>query len=91
MPGKQNPSDVASRGLTGLEHDRFRFFLQGPEWLVKGEEAWPKQPSSKEVEEEVEKSNIKPVTVHAATVLKVAGGERRECLIDAATCKRETF
>ena len=45
VDSKQNPADMCSRGIQAHEREKWRFYLEGPEFLRRGEEQWPKTPT----------------------------------------------
>ena len=51
VDGTSNPADQLSRGIHGGEKGRWEHFVQGPAWLSRGEEFWPRNPSIGEIEE----------------------------------------
>ena len=46
VPGKQNPADDASRGLSADALLNSKRWFAGPEFLWHSEEHWPKQPNN---------------------------------------------
>jgi hypothetical protein len=44
VPGVINPADAATRGLTVVKLTETESWTQGPEFLKRSEETWPKQP-----------------------------------------------
>ncbi|XP_055645555.1 uncharacterized protein LOC129782211 [Toxorhynchites rutilus septentrionalis] len=42
VPGMDNPADVVSRGLTVQQLLTCKIWMNGPNWLERGEENWPK-------------------------------------------------
>ncbi len=46
VPGSDNPADVASRGAYPSELLEHSLWWDGPEWLWRSEEAWPKKTDS---------------------------------------------
>ena len=45
VDGELNPADHCSRGLKADEYAKWKVFREGPEFLYKSEEFWPKEPS----------------------------------------------
>lgn len=43
---KQNPADLASRGLFPTDSDKLKFWHTGPEFLWRNDAHWPSQPAS---------------------------------------------
>ncbi|XP_034936335.1 uncharacterized protein [Chelonus insularis] len=43
VPGKSNPADCASRGLTISQLQKHSLWWTGPQWLIKDESTWPTQ------------------------------------------------
>ncbi|XP_043288839.1 uncharacterized protein [Venturia canescens] len=41
IPGRDNPADCASRGLTVSQLEQFQLWWNGPHWLVKSSSHWP--------------------------------------------------
>jgi hypothetical protein len=41
VPGKENPADLASRGVSAAELKKSKLWFEGPEWLGKPKEFWP--------------------------------------------------
>ena len=52
VPGKENPADLASRGIKATDTDQLHFWLNGPNFLWDSEAAWPTIKASSEVDEE---------------------------------------
>ena len=44
VPTKQNPADIPSRGASMRDLRKENLWWKGPEFLVQGQELWPKQP-----------------------------------------------
>ena len=44
VDSKNNPADLCSRGIQAHETEKWKFYLEGPEFLKKREECWPKRP-----------------------------------------------
>ena len=55
---KNNPADLASRGMKGNELAGKNVWLAGPEFLAKPEVDWPEQPTIKPEEEEDEEKEV---------------------------------
>ena len=51
-PGKSNPADLPSRGLTALELSMNRLWKEGPEWLKLGTDPLPSRPAADAMPEE---------------------------------------
>ena len=73
-PGEDNPADHASRGLQGWELEKFAHFRDGPGWLAKGPEFWPKQPSAAEVLAAADQTEEKGVSVVEVRTVDIAQG-----------------
>ena len=61
VPGKENPADIGSRGMTASSLKQSTLWWEGPSWLQQGKEAWPKGFSledSTEVREERKKASV---------------------------------
>ena len=61
VPGKENPADIGSRGMAASDLKQNTLWWEGPVWLKKGNEAWPKKfypEDSTEVKEERKKVNV---------------------------------
>lgn len=52
---KENPADILTRGLDAKDLIDNKFWLHGPEWLVKSEDQWPKCVIDKKDKTEEEK------------------------------------
>ena len=57
VPGKLNPSDLATRGTELTDENELRTWLHGPEFLLMNETEWPKTEVAKLVPEDVEVRN----------------------------------
>jgi len=63
-PGKENPADLLSRGVMSKDEFQNGIWFQGPSWLSKNKEHWPKQSlilddiSKKVVKEEVKSTQV---------------------------------
>ena len=44
VPSKENPADLASRGIAADDHDAISRWLTGPEFLQQREHHWPTDP-----------------------------------------------
>lgn len=51
MAGEENPADLASRGVCPSELNSCTLWWNGPHWLSKPEEYWPRQPPPQCVED----------------------------------------
>ena len=51
VPGKENPADLASRGIRATDAQRLRFWLTGPKFLWENESKWPNTNDSVELDE----------------------------------------
>ena len=49
-PGSLNPADLPSRGISAQELSSESLWFNGPEFLVKGEDSWPKCPATSQIE-----------------------------------------
>ncbi len=65
-PTKENPADLASRGLNAKELIQSNLWWKGPKFALMGKEKWPKVPSLSSVEKEVDTKERKPV-IHMNT------------------------
>lgn len=63
VPTKENPSDLASRGLLPAELKESELWWKGPEWLQKSEEHWPKQPTQFGTIEEMQSNHSTNTTI----------------------------
>ena len=72
-PGKDNPADIGSRGMVAGKLKLSRMWWEGPEWLMKGKEFWPRN-TCIERTEEVEVEQKKDLTVPM-------GVEDKKCLV----------
>ncbi len=52
IPGKQNPADLATRGITAAEFIESKAWLHGPDWLVEDRAKWPEEPFATTDEEQ---------------------------------------
>ncbi|XP_049318369.1 uncharacterized protein LOC125780328 [Bactrocera dorsalis] len=48
VPGKQNPADCASRGITLAQLSSHSLWWTGPPWLSKSQCHWPRQPDTQD-------------------------------------------
>ncbi|XP_075157593.1 uncharacterized protein LOC142230856 [Haematobia irritans] len=48
VPTQENPADMGTGGCTPLELNSSELWWNGPQWLVRSTEFWPKQPSQVE-------------------------------------------
>ena len=48
VPGKSNPADCASRGLTTAQLEQHDLWWTGPSWLTQPSNSWPPQPDLKD-------------------------------------------
>ena len=67
-PGKINPADIPSRGLSLLHDDRVQFWCNGPDFLKQPYECWPKQPDLPATEEDSLEDSIVSVNVVTSDV-----------------------
>ena len=61
VPGKENPADIGSRGMTASSLQQSALWWEGPDWLKQRIKAWPKDFSledSTEVKEERKKASV---------------------------------
>ena len=49
-PGSLNPADLPSRGISAHELSSESLWYNGPEFLVKSEDSWPKCPATSQIE-----------------------------------------
>ncbi|XP_034945020.1 uncharacterized protein [Chelonus insularis] len=71
VPGEQNPADCASRGVTSAELTNHPLWWTGPAWLHDDPITWPKPPTTKHDQKELEMKNSSTVHVlHTSTSLK---------------------
>ncbi|XP_066916600.1 uncharacterized protein [Clytia hemisphaerica] len=68
-PGKENPSDMTSRGVSSKEEFEEGLWFRGPEWLSKDPEHWPKQ--KLEVDMSVKEKAMKEVKVSKVLLARV--------------------
>eukprot|EP00794_Sanderia_malayensis_P012189 gene12189-biopygen9725 len=68
--GTENPADIGSRGIMASQLKDNELWFQGPEWLKKGEDQWPKKleiSESEEVGKEKKKVNVMVVSTNVQT------------------------
>eukprot|EP00111_Clytia_hemisphaerica_P011163 TCONS_00032677-protein len=68
-PGKENPSDMTSRGVSSKEEFEKGLWFRGPEWLSKDPEHWPKQ--KLKVDMSVKEKAMKEVKVSKVLLSRV--------------------
>ncbi|XP_026830877.1 uncharacterized protein LOC113563430 [Ooceraea biroi] len=66
VPSRDNPADVATRGLSPTELANLSLWWLGPSWLTGPTLAWPQE--RKEAQVEIEEQELRPVQVLAAAV-----------------------
>ncbi len=44
VPGKENPADLATRGISAQELIESKVWGEGPAWLTEGSQCWPEEP-----------------------------------------------
>uniref|UniRef100_A0A914PDL9 Integrase catalytic domain-containing protein n=1 Tax=Panagrolaimus davidi TaxID=227884 RepID=A0A914PDL9_9BILA len=76
VPGLQNPADLVTRGCSPSEFLTKKSWFNGPEFLSKSEEFWPKQPTIRQLKEEVK-------LIAALRVVKDVHIDRIPPMIDA--------
>lgn len=62
VPGKENPADCATRGLTPTQLAKHSLWWFGPEWLRQPSSAWPDGSTISEVNDNLEERPIKVMT-----------------------------
>ena len=67
MPTEENPADCASRGISAANLAKHSLWWNGPSWLEKSEDYWPKSQSIEEhqhaVNNEVQGEILKQITM----------------------------
>ena len=73
VPGKENPADLASRGIRATDAQRLRFWLTGPKFLWEHESKWPNTKDSVELDEkdiEIRKDCVVYATTKEESILE---------------------
>jgi hypothetical protein len=52
VPTKENPADLASRGMNPANERSVQMWLSGPKYLREGEESWPEMPRPPDIRED---------------------------------------
>ena len=80
VPGKQNPSDIASRGMPASQLKNCDLWWRGPEFLHKDKEEWPKTkiPGLQSEQPELKKPSAKPTVTFV-------GGSSQTRIVDPAS------
>ncbi len=81
-PGRSNPADLPSRGLTALELSMNRLWKEGTEWLKLGTDPLPSRPAADTMPEEC--AQELRVTTNS---LSLISGESRNTIEDLMTCQ----
>ncbi|XP_064621089.1 uncharacterized protein LOC135483944 [Lineus longissimus] len=80
VPGKWNPADLCSRGLTAENLVESSLWWNGPSFLTESEEQWPEQEKSKKEDEEIADSKAKPklrqIGIAAVAKTDIAAAEK---------------
>ncbi|XP_015191151.1 PREDICTED: uncharacterized protein LOC107074303 [Polistes dominula] len=65
VPGKDNPADCGTRGLTPTQLAKHHIWWVGPEWLQQPSSTWPTTSTNLEVNDELEEH---PIKVNTTTI-----------------------
>ncbi|XP_034945085.1 uncharacterized protein [Chelonus insularis] len=66
VPGKQNPADCASRGISISQLQKHPLWWTGPQWLTADESSWPTQSSVYDSKAQQEKRPV--ITLNTQTI-----------------------
>ncbi|XP_028400806.1 uncharacterized protein LOC114523939 [Dendronephthya gigantea] len=69
-PGSMNPADLPSRGVSGKELNSNELWWNGPDFLNRSEEEWPREPSACESTDSIAMSEVtkfSPTVIHSLT------------------------
>ncbi len=85
VPSKENPADLASRGVRATDEKKLEFWLQGPAFLSQDEEQWPTAAAHADLkhtepEQEVKKNEC------ASYVVQRQASNVIDKLIDTCSC-----
>jgi len=64
VPGPENPSDIATRGLTPSQLSERTDWWNGPSWLIQPSTEWPSNPSLFSQQEPLEERPAKVNVIH---------------------------
>ena len=78
-PSKENPADIASRGIKTAELKENSLWLHGPEFLSRSDEHWPVQPEIVQAREDLcELKSVKQAAVSSLVSMCIEGEETKE-------------
>ncbi|XP_071576701.1 uncharacterized protein [Temnothorax nylanderi] len=63
VPGKENPADCATRGLTPAQLQEYTSWWQGPHWLSEPSSSWPNESRTPSLDANLEERPAKVVTI----------------------------
>ncbi|XP_071582286.1 uncharacterized protein, partial [Temnothorax nylanderi] len=63
VPGKENPADCATRGLTPAQLQEYIIWWQGPHWLSEPSSSWPNKSLTPSLDANLEERPAKVVTI----------------------------
>lgn len=71
VPTKENPADIASRGVNASDIVDHPLWWHGPHWLYQSEETWPKLPAKANIWTKLdERKQLDTITAHTISIAK---------------------
>ena len=75
-PGKENPADIPSRGISATALKTDALWMSGPTWLKQDKESWPKFPKDNAKTVQVEREQRKQISLVTQTVKELFEPEK---------------